>query len=265
MDFLRVSVADFFNIFLVAIVFFQIYRLFRNTLAPEIFYGIIASFVIWKMVRAFKMELLAKLLGTFFNMGFLALMILFQPEIRKFLLILSNRTFIKRLTFFNYRSQNIPSVNDEVITQIIDACAVFSGDKTGALIVLKNKVDLDESIQNGDMINAKVSTVLLESIFYKNGPLHDGAVVIADNKIVRTRAVLPVSYNKDIPSRLGLRHRAAMGLSERTDAICIVVSEETGYISYIRDQKRILISSIDNLKKKLREDLNTTPGLSSDG
>lgn len=263
MDFLRVSAADFFDIFLVAIVFFQIYRLLRDTLAPEIFYGIIASFIIWKMVQVFKMELLAKLLGTFFNMGFLALMILFQPEIRKFLLILGRRTFIRRLIFFNYRSQSTPSVDDEVINQVVDACAIFSGDKTGALIVLKNKVNLDEFIQNGDVVNAKVSIVLLESIFYKNGPLHDGAVVISDNKIVRTRAVLPVSYNKDIPSRLGLRHRAAMGLSERTDAICIVVSEETGYISYIKDQKRILISNIDNLKKKLREDLNRIPSLNS--
>lgn len=256
MAFLHISVVDVLDVFLVAVVFFQIHRLLSNTLAPELFYGIISCFVIWKMVQVSKMELLAKLLGAFFNMGFIALVILFQPEIRKFFLILGSRTFLKRLVLFGYRSQNFPSVNDEVIDEIIDACTVFSGDKTGALIVLKNKVNIDEFIQNGDSISAKVSVSLLESIFYKNGPLHDGAVVIEDNQIVRVRAILPVSYNKDIPSRLGLRHRAAIGLSEKTDAICIVVSEETGYISYVKDQKRTLIPHIDNLRKNLRKDLS---------
>ncbi|WP_119305692.1 diadenylate cyclase [Blattabacterium cuenoti] len=245
---------DILDIFLVTIILFQIYRLVYKTAALNIFYGIIATFIFWKIVEIYKMKLLSIVISAFFKGGFLALIIVFQPEIRKFLLIVGSKIFFKRFIFSIFKkSEEI--IKTETIDSIVNACAIFSGDKTGVLIVIQLHQDLREFIQNGDEMDAKVNISILESIFYKNSPLHDGAVVIIGNKIIKTRAILPVSYNKEIPSRLGLRHRSAIGLSEKTDAICLVISEETGYISYIKNQKRIVITNINNLKMKLEEDL----------
>ncbi|QIK16509.1 diadenylate cyclase [Blattabacterium sp. DPU] len=251
---LKISFIDILDIFLVTIILFQIYRLVYRTAALNIFYGIIATFIFWKIVEIYKMKLLSIVISAFFKGGFLALIIVFQPEIRKFLLIVGSRIFFKKFIFSLFKKSRV-SIKTETIDSIVNACAIFSGDKTGVLIVIQLHQDLKEFIQNGDEMDAKVNISILESIFYKNSPLHDGAVVIVGNKIIKTRAILPVSYNKEIPSRLGLRHRAAIGLSEKTDAICLVISEETGYISYIKDQKRTVITSINNLKIKLEKDL----------
>ncbi|WP_185869543.1 diadenylate cyclase [Blattabacterium cuenoti] len=254
MNFLKISFIDILDIFLVTIILFQVYRLVYNTAALNIFYGIIATFIFWKIVEIYNMKLLSIVISAFFKGGFLALIILFQPEIRKFLLIVGSRIFLKKFIFYLFIKSRI-SIKTETIESIVKACAIFSGDKTGVLIVIQLNQDLKEFIQNGDEMDAKVNIPILESIFYKNSPLHDGAVVIIENKIVRTRAILPVSYDTEIPSRLGLRHRAAIGLSEKTDAICLVISEETGYISYIKDQKRTVITNINNLKMNLEKDL----------
>ncbi|WP_185871581.1 diadenylate cyclase [Blattabacterium cuenoti] len=251
---LKISFIDILDIFLVTIILFQVYRLVYRTAALNIFYGIIATFIFWKIVEIYKMKLLSIVISAFFKGGFLALIIVFQPEIRKFLLIVGSRIFFKKFIFSFFKKSGV-SIKTETIDSIVNACAIFSGDKTGVLIVIQLHQDLKEFIQNGDEMDAKVNISILESIFYKNSPLHDGAVVITGNKIIKTRAILPVSYNKEIPSRLGLRHRAAIGLSEKTDAICLVISEETGYISYIKDQKRTVITNINNLKMKLEEDL----------
>ncbi|WP_185850928.1 diadenylate cyclase [Blattabacterium cuenoti] len=252
---MKISFIDILDIFLVAIILLQIYRLVYRTVALNIFYGIISTFIFWKIVEAYKMKLLSIVMSAFFKGGFLALIILFQPEIRKFLLIVGSKILFGKFIFSLLVRPIIPSVKTETIDSIIKACAIFSGDKTGVLIVIQLYQNIKEFIQNGDEIDAKVNIPILESIFYKNSPLHDGAVVVIGNKIVRTRAILPVSYNKEIPSRLGLRHRAAFGLSEKTDAVCIVISEETGYISYIKDQKRTIITNINNLKLILEKDL----------
>lgn len=251
---MKISFIDILDIFLVTIILFQVYRLVYRTAALNIFYGIIATFIFWKIVEIYKMKLLSIVISAFFKGGFLALIIVFQPEIRKFLLIVGSRIFFKKFIFSLFKKSKI-SIKTETIDSIVNACAIFSGDKTGVLIVIQLHQDLKEFIQNGDDMDAKVNISILESIFYKNSPLHDGAVVITGNKIIKTRAILPVSYNKEIPSRLGLRHRAAIGLSEKTDAICLVISEETGYISYIKDQKRTVITNINNLKMKLEKDL----------
>ncbi|WP_238785049.1 diadenylate cyclase [Blattabacterium cuenoti] len=251
---MKISFIDILDIFLVTIILFQVYRLVYRTAALNIFYGIIATFIFWKVVEIYKMRFLSVVISAFFKGGFLALIIVFQPEIRKFLLIVGSRIFFKKFIFSLFNKPGI-SIKTETIDSIVNACAIFSGDKTGGLIVIQLHQDLKEFIQNGDEMDAKVNISILESIFYKNSPLHDGAVVIIGNKIIKTRAILPVSYNKEIPSRLGLRHRAAIGLSEKTDAICLVISEETGYISYIKDQKRTVITNINNLKMKLEEDL----------
>ncbi|ACY40133.1 putative transmembrane protein [Blattabacterium sp. (Blattella germanica) str. Bge] len=252
---LKISFIDILDRFLVSIILFQVYRLVYNTPALNIFYGIIATFIFWKIVEIYEMKLLSIVISAFFKGGFLALIIVFQPEIRKFLLIVGSRIFLKKFIFSLFFKKSSVSIKTETIDSIVKSCAIFSGDKTGVLIVIQLHQDLKEFIQNGDKMDAKVNIPILESIFYKNSPLHDGAVVVIGNKIVRTRAILPVSYNKEIPSRLGLRHRAAIGLSEKTDAICLVISEETGYISYIKDQKRTVITNINNLKMKLEEDL----------
>ncbi|WP_185850310.1 diadenylate cyclase [Blattabacterium cuenoti] len=251
---LRISFIDILDIFLVTIILFQVYRLVYNTAAINIFYGVIAIFIFWKIVETYEMKLLSIVISTFFKGGFLALIILFQPEIRKFLLIVGSKIFFKKFIFSLFKNSKV-SIKTETIDSIVNACAIFSGDKTGVLIVIQLHEDLKEFIQNGDDMDVKVNVPILESIFYKNSPLHDGAVVIIENKIVKTRAILPVSYNKEIPSRLGLRHRAAIGLSEKTDAVCLVISEETGYISYIKNQKRTIITNINNLKIKLKEEL----------
>ncbi|WP_185852710.1 diadenylate cyclase [Blattabacterium cuenoti] len=252
--FLKISFIDILDVFLVAMILLQVYRLVYNTAALNIFYGIIATFVFWKIVEAYEMKYLSIVMSAFFKGGFLALIILFQPEIRKFLLIVGSRIFFKKFIISLFRKSGV-SVKTETIDSIVKACAILSGDKTGVLIVIQMHQDIKEFIQNGDEMEAKVNIPILESIFYKNSPLHDGAVVVIGDKIVRTRAILPVSYNKEIPSRLGLRHRAAIGLSEKTDAICLVISEETGYISYIKDQKRTVITNINNLKMKLEKDI----------
>ncbi|WP_238785640.1 diadenylate cyclase [Blattabacterium cuenoti] len=251
---LKTYFIDIIDISLVTIILLKIYRLVYNTAALNIFYGIIATFIFWKIVETYNMRFLSIVISTFFKGGFLALIILFQPEIRKFLLIVGSRLFINKfiLSFFK---KPIISIKKETIESVTNACAIFSRDKTGILIVIKLQQDLNNFIKNGDDMNVKVNTPILESIFYKNSPLHDGATIIADNKIIKTRAILPVSYNKDIPYRLGLRHRAAFGITEKTDAICLVISEETGYISYIKNGNRIIITNINNLRTILEKDI----------
>jgi len=256
--FLKIYFIDILDFFLVSIILFQVYRLVYKTPALNIFYGIIATFVFWKIVESYEMKLLSIVISVFFQGGFLALIIVFQPEIRKFLLIVGSRIFFRKFIFSifgKFGKSSEFSIATKTVDSIVNSCAILSGDKTGVLIVIQLHQDIKEFIQNGDKMDAKVNRPILESIFYKNSPLHDGAVVIIGNKIVRTRAILPVSYNKEIPSRLGLRHRAAIGLSEKTDAICLVISEETGYISYIKDQKRTVITNINNLRMKLEKDL----------
>ncbi|WP_185864401.1 diadenylate cyclase [Blattabacterium cuenoti] len=252
---LRIYFIDILDILLVTIILFQVYRLIYNTAAINIFYGFIATFIFWKIVEIYEMKLLSILISTFFKGGFLALIILFQPEIRKFLLIVGSKFFLKKFISSIFKNPIGSSIKTETIDNIVNACAIFSGDKTGVLIVIQLHEELKEFIQNGDDMDIRINVPILESIFYKNSPLHDGAVIIIENKIVKTRAILPVSYNKEIPSRLGLRHRAAIGLSEKTDAICLVISEETGYISYIKNQKRTIITNINNLKIKLEKEL----------
>lgn len=254
---LKTSFIDILDISLVAFILYKIYRIVYNTAAANIFYGITATFVFWKIVETYNMKFLSMLMRAFFQGGFLAIIILFQPEIRKFLLLIGSKLFLEKFISFFFKKSDILTKSNTIdtIESILKICSIFSVDKTGVLIVIQINQGLEEFIQNGDNMNAKVNTPILESIFYKNSPLHDGATIIYKNTIIKTRAILPVSYNKEIPHRLGLRHRAAIGISEKTDAICIVISEETGYISYIKNGKRIIITNINNLKTKLERDL----------
>lgn len=228
MGFVPFTFIDFIDIILVAAIMFWIYRATRGTNAPYIISGIIMIYLMWVVVRTLNMELLSNILGQFVSVGVIALIIVFQPEIRRFLQMIGMRqklfNFIARI--FN-RNDN---TSVTIIAPIVQACREMSAHKTGALIVIGRQSDLRLITEGGIAIDAKISTPLLENIFFKNAPLHDGAVVIEGDRIVAAKCILPVTQS-DVPKSYGTRHRAAIGMSEISDAIILVVSEETGGIS----------------------------------
>ena len=256
LDFIDFSFLDILDILLVAALLYYIYKLLKGTVAINIFLGIAFIFLIWKVTQALKMEMLSGILGYLLSGGVIALIIVFQQEIRKFLLMIgttnfsSKRSFLKQLKFLKSESESETDVDT-----IINSCIKLSKTKTGALNVLERTNNLDFLANNGDQMNAAVNEAILESIFYKNSPLHDGAIIIRDNFIVATRVVLPLSSEK-IPARFGLRHKAAIGVTEKTDALCLLVSEETGEISYIKDGTFDLYSDYSELIEKIKDDLN---------
>ncbi len=256
LDFINFSFLDVLDIFLVAVLLYYIYKLLKGTVAINIFIGIALIFLIWKITQALKMEMLTGILGYLLSGGVIALIIVFQQEIRKFLLMIgstnfsSKRNFLKQLKFLQ---SEITSETDT--DTLLRASKKLASTKTGALIVIERTNSLDFLINSGDAMNALVNEAIIESIFYKNSPLHDGATIIRDNYIVATRVILPISTNTKIPAHFGLRHRAAMGVSEKTDAICLLVSEETGDISYIKDGGFELFENIEELAEKLQKDV----------
>ena len=231
LDFLKFSFIDIVDILAVAMLFYLLYRLIKGTAAFNIFVGLMLVYVLWKVVVLLDMKLLSELLGQFVSVGILALIIVFQPEIRQFLLFLGTRTPLKKANVLLWRektkSETIPQINT-----IVKACSRMASSLTGALIVIVKENQLDEIVQTGEIINAKTSRELIETIFFKNTPLHDGALIINGKTMVAAKCILPVSQNGNVPKDVGLRHRAAIGVTEQTDAIAVIVSEQTGYISY---------------------------------
>jgi uncharacterized protein (TIGR00159 family) len=255
-DFIEFSLLDVLDILLVATLLYYIYKLLKGTVAINIVIGIAFIFLIWKITQALKMEMLSGILGYLLSGGVIALIIVFQQEIRKFLLMIGTTNFTNKRSFLKQLKFLQTEIGSEVDTDvIIEACKKLSKTKTGVLIVIERTNALDFLINTGDTMNALVNEAILESIFYKNSPLHDGALIIRDNFIVATRVVLPISDSAKIPARFGLRHRAAIGVSEKTDAVCLLVSEETGEISYIKDGSFELYSDYDDLNEKLKKDL----------
>ena len=254
-DFIEFSFLDVLDIVLVAVLLYYVYKLLRGTVAINIVIGIAFIFFIWKITQALKMEMLSGILGYLLSGGVIALIIVFQQEIRKFLLMIGTTNFTNKRSFLKQLKFLQTEITSEIDTEtILQACKNMSKTKTGALIVIERTNSLDFLINSGDAMNAQVNEVILESIFYKNSPLHDGATIIRDNFIVATRVVLPISDSKRIPARFGLRHRAAIGVTEKTDAVCILVSEETGEISYIKDGGFELYANEIELNEKLRND-----------
>ncbi len=257
LDFIEFGFLDVLDILLVAILFYYVYKLLKGTIAISIIIGIAFIFLIWKTTLFLNMGMLSGILGYLFSGGVIALIIVFQQEIRKFLLMIGSpsvtnrRNFLKQLKFIETEVAN--ETNAE---SIVKACRNLSKTKTGALIVIERTNMLDFLVNTGSEMNAVINETLLESIFYKNSPLHDGAVIIRDNEIVAARAILPISENTKISARYGLRHRAAVGITEKTDAICLVVSEETGNVSYIKDGLFIPYSNYSELSEKLKDDIN---------
>ena len=231
MGFIPFTLIDFIDIFLVASLMFGIYRASRGTSAPYIFFGIITICITWVMVRALNMELLSNILGQIVSVGIIALIIIFQPEIRRFLQIIGMRQ--KEFDFIARMFSSTRKKEDINTSPIVSACLDMSNSKTGALIVIRQKDDLLFIIENGITVDANLSVSLLKNIFFKNAPLHDGAVIIEGNRIVAAKCILPVTQS-DVPKDYGTRHRSAIGMSELTDAVVVVVSEETGSLSIVK-------------------------------
>ena len=229
MDFIPFTLIDLIDIVLVATIMYWIYRVTRGTNAPYIFSGIIAIYLLWVVVRALNMELLSSMLGQVISVGVIALIILFQPELRRFLQLIGLRqkhfNFISRI--FSTTEEEQSTVN---IEPIVTACRDMAETKTGALIVIRQESDLRLIAEGGIAIDAKTSVSLLKNIFFKNAPLHDGAVIVEGDRIVAAKCILPVTQS-EVPKDYGTRHRAAIGMSEISDAIIVIVSEETGGIS----------------------------------
>ena len=228
MGFVPFTFIDFIDIILVAAIMFWIYRATRGTNAPYIISGIIMIYLMWVVVRTLNMELLSNILGQFVSVGVIAHIIVFQPEIRRLLQMIGMRQ--KRFNFIARIFNRNDNTSVTIIAPIVQACREMSAHKTGALIVIGRQSDLRLITEGGIAIDAKISTPLLENIFFKNAPLHDGAVVIEGDRIVAAKCILPVTQS-DVPKSYGTRHRAAIGMSEISDAIILVVSEETGGIS----------------------------------
>ena len=255
---LPLNIKDIIDIFLVAVLFYQAYRLMRGTGATNIFIGIMVFVVTWFLVtRIFQMQLLGALFDAVFNVGAIALIVIFQNEIRNFFSRIGSRQW-RFLNWLN-RIFRIKKLNEEDLTfpaiKIVMACRHMSHSKTGALIIISRHVGLGEYIETGDRIDAEINTRLIENIFFKNSPLHDGALIITDNRLTAAGAILPVSRNPEIPRHLGLRHRAALGISEHTDAIAIIVSEETGTISVAMDGQYKLNLTPEQLENLLAENI----------
>ncbi len=230
----QIALKDILDIILVAILLYQMFRLLKTSGAANVFYGILAFIISWFLVSyVFELQLLGAIFDKIVSVGALAFIVLFQEEIRHFFSHIGKRSTWKFLTQLSERigSKKAQTKIDENITQLVMACNNLSKTKTGALIVVECEEALTPYTESGELINADINSRLIENIFFKNSPLHDGALIVANGRMQAAACILPISRSGDIPKRLGLRHRAAIGLSEKTDAIAIVVSEETGNIS----------------------------------
>ena len=255
---LNFGIKDYIDVFLVALLLYYIYRLVKGTVAINIFLGIVFIYFIYLIVETLQMVLLTKILGGFISVGFIALIVVFQQEVRKFLLMIGStnfagkRGFLKHIKFL--KTESVSSSSTDIET-IIAACNKMSTTKTGALIVLERENNLDFLVSTGDEMNIKVTQPIIESIFFKNSPLHDGAIIIENNIVKATRVILPINNEKTIPQRFGLRHRAAVGITEKTDAIAITVSEETGQISCFKTGMFVDFKDSRELIEIIKEDL----------
>ncbi|NOY48673.1 Diadenylate cyclase spyDAC; Bacterial checkpoint controller DisA with nucleotide-binding domain [hydrothermal vent metagenome] len=255
-DLLKFTVLDVIDIILVAVLLYYVYKLIKGTVAINIFVGIVITYLIYLLVDVLQMKMLTKILGGFMSVGLIALIVVFQPEIRKFLLMIGSTNIgkkgglLKRMSFL--KTEGVNKTDADII---VSACVKMGSSKTGALIVLERNNNLDFLVATGDEMNIKVTQPILESIFFKNSPLHDGAIIVANNTIKATRVILPVNNEKKIPEHFGLRHRAAIGVTEKTDAIALVVSEETGQVSYIKNGEFVIYKNTQELIQKILEDL----------
>ncbi len=247
------------DVLIVAFLIYQLYRLLRGSIAFKIFWGIVVVYIVYFIVRALQMPLLTSILQNFINVGILAIIVIFQPEIRRFLLLLGKNIPFSEdnvwRKFLISDKQKDSRRSEELIKHLVMAVGNMANTYTGALIIVTNSYKLRFDTSSGVPIDGNVSARLLESIFKKNSPLHDGAVIIAGSKLVAAKVVLPVSENPNLPLRIGLRHRSGVGATEQSDALAIIVSEERGNVSYARDGHLHMNVSLEDLKSLLYEKL----------
>ncbi len=257
MNLIDLRILDIVDIVLVAFLLYYVYKLVKGTAAINIFIGIVIIYLVWKLTEFLSMEMLSSVLGEFIGVGMFALIVVFQQEIRKFLLMVGSTNFGNKRKFLNQLKfmRDIPEDTTTNIEAIITACEHMGDSYTGALIIIKHNASLDFVKNTGDTMDITINTPIIESIFYKNSTLHDGAILIEENKIIASRAILPVTNDRNIPLRYGLRHRAAIGITEKTDALALVVSEETGQLSYIRNGEFIPFKNHTELIAKIQKDL----------
>ena len=224
------TLIDFIDVFLVALLLFFIFKMIKGTNAISIVVGFFILYVIWKIVNVLGMRIMSEILGQFISLGLMALIVIFQPEIRRFLVVIGSRLFEQKgKKFFFWKTVN--KTENLNVNAIVQACTHLSQSYTGALMIFCNANKLEAIVQTGEVFKSELSSQLIETIFFKNTPLHDGALIIDGGMIRAARCILPVSHATNIPLSMGLRHRSALGITENTDAIAVVVSEQTGQIS----------------------------------
>lgn len=246
--FFSFGIKDIIDIVTVALILYYIYKLMKESRSLNVFIGIIVFVIAWLFVsQVLEMRLLGSIMDKLVSVGVIGLIVLFKDEIRKFLYELGERQRVRKVVqFFFHHNDKGQEEDKETITPIVWACMDMAKGKVGALIVIERATPLDDIVQTGETIDANVNKMLIENIFFKNSPLHDGAMVISKRRIKAAGCILPVSHNMDIPKELGLRHRAALGISQASDAIAVVVSEETGRISVaIKGNFRLRLSAED--------------------
>lgn len=256
-DFLKITVIDVVDIVLVAFLIYYVYNLIRNTLAVNLLLGMLIILVLWFVVDKLQMRLLSTIINKFMSVGIIALIVIFQQEIRRFLLLVGKNAYLqKNKAWWGYLFGRKETERNNLarIKPIIDACKTMKKDRTGALMVFVKFYDDQYFANSCEIVDAKISKRLLESIFQKNSPLHDGAVVISENKIKSASCILPLTDNDQLPPQFGLRHRAGIGISETTDAVAVIVSEETGEISYAKQGRVRVNVSFGELEKLLNKD-----------
>ena len=246
---------DLVDILLTAYIIYFVYQKFKGSTAMNLIFGVFIIYIVWMVVRALNMSLISSIMNNVASVGLLALVVVFHPEIRKFLLELGNKSTLSKIfsierIFHKVIKQPADQLN---IHEIVKACASFAKHKVGALIVLPSHPDLTSIMETGERLDCNVSARILDAIFFKNAPLHDGAVIITKGRITAAKCVLPVSANMDLPKKIGLRHRSGIGVSEVSDSLVIIVSEERGEISYSEYGGIVTGITPEQLSDKLKE------------
>ena len=246
--FLSLSAMDILDILMVAAILYVLFRWIRGSSAMNIFIAIVILLIVRVIVGSLGMKLMTSLMDTLFDVGLLALIIIFQPEIRHFLMRLGGSSSWWRKVVGRLVDSRGSNVAEKAVEEIVEACRVMGEQKTGALIVIPGRDSLEYIIETGDRVDAMVSRRLILNLFFKNSPMHDGAMIIRGDRILAARCTLPITSRTDVPASFGMRHKAAIGISEESDATVVVVSEETGNISYVKEGRLRVIKDIYDLK-----------------
>ena len=260
--FLHFNFADVLDILMVAAIIYMLFHWLKGSAAMNIFLAIVALLLLRVLVGLLNMKMTSTILGTLIDVGAIALVVIFQPEIRRFLNNIGRRAMgskVARPLLDRILGKRTELMSADEVDELVQACFEMGEQRTGALIVIPHRSSLDEIVSTGDVVDARISKPLIENIFFKNSPLHDGAMILGQNRIVAARCTLPIT-DRSIPARYGMRHKAAVGLSERYDASVIVVSEQTGIVSFVMEGKITPVKNMNTLKLLIANDGNPKTG-----